>query len=181
MTPLPQRLCIVLPSVPHMATFRSFRRLPLELRAHIWESTIEPRTVDVRYEKEWQAGVGYRILHVISSTSVPTTLQTCQEVRNSGLYRRAFSHGNDARYVWVNFDVDTISIGRDDFDLIEPEQPLIRQLTFKREDCEAFFHVCSKNLGRFSNVGEVHIICEEGLMTWQEPWNTYIGHIQVKD
>lgn len=99
-----------------MATFHPFPRLPFELRAQIWEATVEPRTVEVfiRYKDE--------IPRLVSTTPVPAPLQTCREARNLKLYRQEFSElllqdqpeykgAVERRYVWLNLDIDTISIG----------------------------------------------------------------------
>ncbi|KAF7167904.1 hypothetical protein CNMCM6106_003274 [Aspergillus hiratsukae] len=154
-----------------MAAFHLFPRLPFELRARIWELTVEPRTVEVRVKK--QHGSWGKILHVTSSTPVPAVLQACHEARNLRLYRQAFnfSSGVEARYVWVNFEIDTISIGDTYFDTIEPaEQRLIRRLTFERENDESFFHFQSHELEMFSNLEEIHVICEDGLLAWHDAW-----------
>ncbi|PKX92858.1 2EXR domain-containing protein [Aspergillus novofumigatus IBT 16806] len=133
-----------------MAAFHLFPHLPFELRAQIWELTVEPRTVEVRVKKE--NGSWGKILHVTSSTPVPA--------------------GVELRYVWVNFEIDMISIGRTDFDTIEPtESLLIRRLTFEREINESFFHFQSYELRKlYPNVEEIHVICEDGLMAWQDAW-----------
>ncbi|KAF7168387.1 hypothetical protein CNMCM5623_001470 [Aspergillus felis] len=120
-----------------MATFHLFPRLPFELRARIWELTVEPRTVEVRVKKDnslWGEG---EILHVTSSTPVLAVLQACHEARNLRLYQQAFNFSSavERRHVWVNFDIDMISIGDTYFHTIEPaEQLLIRRLTFESEN-----------------------------------------------
>ncbi|GIJ85162.1 hypothetical protein Asppvi_004018 [Aspergillus pseudoviridinutans] len=151
-----------------MAAFYLFPRLPFELRARIWELTVEPRTVEVRGKREH--GLSWRkLLHVTSSTPVPAVLQACHEARNLRLYQQAFIFPSavERRYVWVNFDIDMISIGDTDFDTMDPaEQLLIRRLTIQRKN--EFFLFESYHL--FSNLAEMHIICEDGLMAWQEAW-----------
>ncbi|GFF49952.1 hypothetical protein IFM51744_07212 [Aspergillus udagawae] len=150
-----------------MAAFYLFPCLPTELRARIWELTVEPRTVEVRGKR--MLGSWRKVLHVTSSTPVPAVLQACHEARNLRLYQQAFifSSAVERRYVWVNFDIDMISIGDTDFDILEPaEQLLIRQLTIQRKN--TFFIFESYEL--FSNLEEMHIICEDGLMAWQDAW-----------
>jgi hypothetical protein len=70
-----------------MATFHPFPRLPYELRAQIWEMTVEPRVVNV--ECRW--GEATRQICLTSSTPVPAVLEACREARNHGLYQKAFS------------------------------------------------------------------------------------------
>jgi hypothetical protein len=93
--------------------------------------TVEPRTVDVREKREY--GSWGKLLHVISSTPVPAVLHACHEARNQGLYQQAFNISSvvERRYVWVNFEVDMISIGHSWFDTNDlAERLLIRRLTF---------------------------------------------------
>lgn len=151
--------------------FHPFPRLPFELRAQIWELTVEPRTVEIRYKREYQ-DAGSKVLHVTSSTPVPATLQACRDARNLRLYQRAFNAGTEPRYVWVDFEIDTISIGHTDYAVLEPARLMTRRLTFERVNDESFFRLQSKELARFSNLEEIHIICEEGLMVWQDAWES---------
>ncbi|PKX89208.1 2EXR domain-containing protein [Aspergillus novofumigatus IBT 16806] len=155
-----------------MAAFHLFPRLPFELRARIWELTVEPRTVEMREKREY--GSWGKLLHVTSSTPVPAVLQACHEARNQGLYQKAFnfSAGVEPRYVWVNFKIDMISIGHSWFNSIDlAERLLIRRLTFERENDESFFHFRSHELYElYPNLEEIHVICEDGLLAWQDAW-----------
>jgi hypothetical protein len=78
----------------------------------------------------------------------------------------------ERRYVWVNFEIDMISIGHSWFDTNDlAERLLIRRLTFERENDESFFHFRSHELQKlYPNVEEVHVICKDGLMAWQDAW-----------
>jgi hypothetical protein len=153
-----------------MATFHPFPRLPAELRDQIWEMTVEPRTIDVRVcrDRSWNPG------RLVSSTPVPATLQSCREARNhlQTLYRRAFSEldqtpGSERRYVWTNFDIDLVSIGRSLFDDFEPVASSIKRLKFEREnDDEYWYNTESRKLMLFSNVDEVHVVCADGFWMW---------------
>ncbi|KAK2797391.1 hypothetical protein FQN50_009192 [Emmonsiellopsis sp. PD_5] len=148
-----------------MATFHPFPRLPFELRARIWELTVEPRTVEIRYK------YGHlKLLHVTSPTPVPAVLHACFESRNQGLYQRAFTQGVEPRYVWVNFDMDMVSIGNTMFNELQPEKDLIRRMTFSGESNDFFFYTHSKDLADFTCMEEIHVICENGLADWQDSW-----------
>jgi hypothetical protein len=68
-----------------MSTFHAFPQLPLELREHIWKSTVEPRTVNIHIDRENLE----RRRHLTSSTPIPAVLHTCREARNQGLYQQA--------------------------------------------------------------------------------------------
>lgn len=99
------------------ATFHPFPHLPAELRARIWELTVEPRIVEVRvvYHQpslvnvngpergaqtvDWTVKRPPPIRHLRSSTPAPAQLQTCRGARehlctNTGpgyRYGKAFS------------------------------------------------------------------------------------------
>lgn len=133
----------------------------------MWELAVESRIVDISYLKG-RFGFRNEILHVVSSTPVPAILQSCREARNQGLYQQAFQEGKLPRYVWVNFNVDIISIGHTDFHHLEPERLLIRRIKFERENNETFLYFTRKDLERFNNLEEIHVVCEDGLLMWQE-------------
>lgn len=151
-----------------MNTFHSFPLLPFELRALIWRSTVEPRTVDVRVNRRGSIWAKDRHTHLVSSTPVPATLQACREARNLRLYERAFAEiGADGRYVWVNWDMDIISIGTSEFQFFHPSAPLIQRLQFERDNTEdSFYHSEVYDLDAFLNIKEIFIVCVDGLTGW---------------
>ncbi|KAK3901750.1 hypothetical protein C8A05DRAFT_44659 [Staphylotrichum tortipilum] len=97
------------------ATFHPFPHLAFELRARIWELTVESRIVEVRvvhhdpspvkaaepdsWTDKWMKKRLPPVRHLRSPTPVPPQLQTCREARehlsgrpsNSGGYQKAFS------------------------------------------------------------------------------------------
>ncbi|KAF4998521.1 hypothetical protein FDECE_11762 [Fusarium decemcellulare] len=103
-----------------MATFHPFPRLPFELRARIWEMTVEHRKVEVRYGRTYATwGPNYGpVRHVKTPTPIPAVMHACHEARNLGLYHRAFAFGNLPRYIWVNFDTDLISIEERELEIL---------------------------------------------------------------
>jgi hypothetical protein len=161
-----------------MSICHPFPRLPAELRAQIWELTVESRTVDVRIVQKripvlpdvpsTRSGLAS---YLVSHTPVPATQQTCQESRNLGLYQRAFSdvylyNGVERRYVWANLDIDIIDIGTTELHIFLPVASLIHRLKFARENQDFFFHAEVYELPRFSNVKELHVVCAAGLWQW---------------
>ncbi len=99
--------CIVLASSSavlcgDMVTFHPFPRLPYELRVHIWEMTVEPRVVEVRCDRPVPTR---QQCYLTTSTPVPAVLQTCQEARDHGMYKKCFSEiavpGYGAQYVAI--------------------------------------------------------------------------------
>ncbi|KAJ6438926.1 DNA repair protein rhp26 [Purpureocillium lavendulum] len=64
------------------------------------------------------------------------------------------------RYVWVNFDVDIISIGKTAFARLEPERQLIRWLRFERADLAKFFVGDYLRLERFDSLRGMQVVDE---------------------
>jgi hypothetical protein len=135
-----------------MTTFHPFPRLPFELRAQVWELTVEPRRVEVRVRyKETLVPDGdpsgdgpktTRVRRLVSFTPVPATLQACREARNLGLSQQAFSElfASETRYLWFNWEVDMLSAEIDALDALKPIMHLIRTLKFDRRIEERSFY-----------------------------------------
>lgn len=152
-----------------MATFHPFPRLPFELRAQIWEATVEPRTVEVR--------IRYKnsIPRLVSLTPVPAPLQTCREARNLKLYRQAFSElpqyssrhegAVERRYVWLNLDIDIISIGDNMLEDFHPVAPLIKRLKIERVHPSRVYHFDTDDLCDFVKLEEMLVVRVNGLKT----------------
>ncbi|KAK3290786.1 uncharacterized protein B0H64DRAFT_412140 [Chaetomium fimeti] len=184
------------------ATFHPFPRLPVELRARIWELTVEPRIVEVRvvyhdpspvkvtdpdsWTPEWMKKRLPPVRHLRSPTPVPAQLQTCRAARehlsrhpHDGGYQKAFSdiattpydgfdpvpeddpQGERDRYVWLNLDIDMVSVGQTELRDFRAVARQVRRLRLERSmGCEVFSHTESKLIGRlFANLTEVHLIC----------------------
>lgn len=184
-------------------TFHPFPRLPFELRARIWELTVEPRVVEVRvvyhdpsplkktdpdaWTNEWMKKRLPPRRHLRSPTPVPVQLQTCREAREHlsrhpcGGYQRAFSEimttpsggfdpvpeGDAERghYVWLNLDVDMVSIGKTGLHDLQAVAHQVRRLRLWRDiSCEYFSHTESALFGRwFTSLAEVRLICPYGM------------------
>lgn len=69
-----------------------------------------------------------------------------------------------SRYVWVNFDIDTIDIAKSAFTAFEPVAKFIQLLRFEREmQSEYFYYDEVKDVQDFVNVKEIHILPLDGL------------------
>ncbi|KAI4867115.1 hypothetical protein F4820DRAFT_230088 [Hypoxylon rubiginosum] len=165
-----------------MSIFHPFPRLPTELRVHIWALTVEPRVVEVRVVPHNPGTVQ----KLVSLTPVPAILQTCREARNLGLYKQAFSEvtatkanaaaGAESRYVWLNLDIDMVSIGKTSFRAFAPVALSIKRLRFERENSdESFYHFEARELRAWVNTEEIHVVCEDWMEAWhgashEHPW-----------
>ncbi|KAI1406265.1 hypothetical protein F4819DRAFT_241646 [Hypoxylon fuscum] len=156
-----------------MSTFHPFPRLPAELRVCIWAFAVEPRVVEVRVVPENPL----KVQRLVSPTPVPAILQTCQEARYLGLYKQAFSEvtatkvnavaGAESRYVWLNLDIDMVSIGKTLFRAFAPVALSIKRLRFERENSnESFYHFEVRELRDWVNTEEIHVVCEDGIGAW---------------
>lgn len=129
-----------------------------------------------------------RTQHLVSLTPVPAPLQTYREARNLRLYKQAFSEvdravrpvSTDRRYVWLNLDIDIISLGPPLFDHFKTVAPSIRRLKFEREVTRdsffnsglevtraSFFHFEFGEVCKFVNAEEVYVVCGDGLDNWR--------------
>ncbi|KAJ3573084.1 hypothetical protein NPX13_g4831 [Xylaria arbuscula] len=167
-----------------MATFHPFPRLPAELRLQIWAMTVVPRIVDVNVEADTTPGPKRKfrdppLAKLLSSTPVPAILQACQESRYQGLYEQAFTEIPHAkttsrRYIWLNLEIDMISIGSCEMDRLTPVAPLIQRLRIARDMGEEFQIRRLDQLGLFINVKEIHIVCLDGnLENWYNTSDWY--------
>ncbi|KAF3055544.1 hypothetical protein GL218_07227 [Daldinia childiae] len=156
-----------------MSTFHPFSRLPTELRVCIWALTVEPRVVEVRVVPDNPL----KVQRLVSPTPVPAILQTCQEARNLGLYKQAFfevtatkvnaAAGAESRYVWLNLDIDMVSIGKTSFRAFAPVALSIKRLRFERENSdESFYHFEVRELRDWVNTEEIHVVCGDGMEAW---------------
>ena len=127
--------------------------------------------------------------HLRSSTAAPAQLQSCREAREyltthpkaRYLYSRAFSElapqsydGFDTvlehdpeleRYIWFNFDLDTVSIEDTDIHEFEAIGHQIKRLRLERVlDDEYFARTEVRSIGRvFPNLREIHVVCSLGI------------------
>lgn len=155
-----------------MASFHPFPRLPAELRIRVWELTVEPRTVDVRVIRNHAYLRTDSVSWLVSSTPVPGPLQTCREARYQGLYTQGFSEfagppDLGLPYVWINWDIDTISIGPTLFEEYMPVAPLFQRLKFERENSDHFYYYReAEEIRIFRNVKEIYVVCADGYWAW---------------
>jgi hypothetical protein len=83
--------------------------------------------------------------------------------------KQASQPSTEQRYVWLNLDIDLVDIGKSAFDLFEHIAPTVKRLKFERENSdEYFYHTESKDLLKFVNVEELHIVCADGFWMWSE-------------
>lgn len=93
-------------------------------------------------------------------------MQTCREARNLGLYTQTFSDltipkcspDPERRYVWLNLDIDVVSIGDQHFDWFKSVAPLFRQLKFARDNGYEFWERGeSGEMWQFINARKIYV------------------------
>jgi hypothetical protein len=146
-----------------MATFHQFLHFPAEIYAQIWEMTVEPRVVEVQIQYRRATTMPHYLCgpFLFSSTPVTAPLQTCREARKGGLYQRAFfalaiqkgaPKDSEQRYVWLNSDLDMVSIGDTHFEYFKSAVCTIKRLRFERDNKNMFwFRSESTELDKFVN------------------------------
>ncbi|KAK8928121.1 hypothetical protein H634G_10546 [Metarhizium anisopliae BRIP 53293] len=141
-----------------MATFHPFPRLPYELRAKVWALAAEPREVPIRAKYEHDDRFE-EILYLISPTPVPAVLHTCRESRKESQYEKMFYfQETEPRYVWVNFDLDMLAVGRAFLDHVVHNKSRVRRFKFEYEyeDDEWDFEDYEESW--FPNLVECHVV-----------------------
>ncbi|EPE33116.1 hypothetical protein GLAREA_06128 [Glarea lozoyensis ATCC 20868] len=88
------------PSSP-LTSFHLFEKLPLELRAMVWQMTLVPRTVEVNYVP---------VRGFYSRTITPIALRACPDSRSAVIYAYQMCFGNfiHSPRTPFNFSIDTI-------------------------------------------------------------------------
>ncbi|KAG8410221.1 hypothetical protein J3458_018256 [Metarhizium acridum] len=168
-----------------MDAFHPFPRLPYEIRAIIWALAVEPRTVDVRAISGSRLPRGF--LYSADPREEgkdpyvpvfpPAILHTCREARQQNIYQKVFySHSTnqpEERYTWINYDTDMIDIGLGYLETIQHIGSAIRRLRLNRENSEFWFWTESKDLEKFPNVVEYHLVAEDNLESWCDAWDDF--------
>jgi hypothetical protein len=164
-------------------TFHPFPRLPTELRLKIWELTVEPRTVELCCIHT-TTGLPPSSVKICSPTAPPATLHACLESQNHLLKmcsqvplknggwkcvedinegRRRWIDTTTQHYVYLNWEMDTVSIGTCLLVCFETIAPLIKSLKFERDmDDEWWDRFESQKLPSFENVEMMHVMVSPG-------------------
>ena len=184
---------------PDAQSFLLFPRFPAEVRNRIWELAMEPREVVVR--SKWTAhrvpeGTGLlnynsrtRIpitlqaeethpLYYYSTTGMPTALQACKEARSLllPLYTKAFSYGLEPRYIFINFDIDTVYLYEVDMKKFPLEKSLVRWLSVECGSPEFFARERATRLAFLPSLESVVIRTDRELIT---EWDDFTDGIQT--
>ncbi|KAK2012534.1 hypothetical protein LZ32DRAFT_638206 [Colletotrichum eremochloae] len=151
-----------------MATeFHLFSNLPFELRIRIWDMTREPRLLNVKARAELNKyrrhPLDYTLFYCTSPNPVPAILQTCHESRSLGLYERSFASGLTPRYIWVDFQLDTIRATYWDLKLLKVEKERIRHLSIEVENTDCFTRHCREAVAGLRVVKTIELFTQEPL------------------
>jgi hypothetical protein len=79
-------------------------------------------------------------------------------------------YGVTTRYIWLNWDLDTIDVGLTPFECFRPIAQFFQRIKFERNfQEEGFFHWEAHEIGEhFINLKEIHVVCAEpyGPIDW---------------
>lgn len=163
-----------------LLAFPSFSQFPLELQIKIYKLIAsEPRTVKIqRKNRLVQPTIlnpnppPHMIVYLACHDPVPVALQICRASRTEAmkLYSPAFHAESLSRFVWVNFDTDTIKI--DDGALLfrTNQQDRARMRNIILEVSESFEDQSyyMKAFSPMKNLEKLDIISGEKLSSWTE-------------
>jgi hypothetical protein len=162
-----------------MATFYPFPRLPHELRVLVWLLAANPRTVQInpKHESRLTRDGKYssEIASLVSPTPVPAALHACREGRRHNAYEKLFySDQPERRYIWVNFDLDTLDVGTSPLACLEHSGSRIRRLRLERDYyCDSWFYDEAPRLAWFPNVLEYEVVYRGDLGAWSETYDQH--------
>ncbi|KAM6477838.1 hypothetical protein HDV62DRAFT_372234 [Trichoderma sp. SZMC 28011] len=153
-------------------TFHPFPRLPFEIRSQIWALAVYPRLLHIRITPKKDT-LGNSYLHYASMIPQAELMHVCRESRQLAPYRKAFfttlPGDCEARYIWVNFDEDMISLQDEKLGGLAPHAAEIQRLRFMvptgsyREYWEDTFHrYPDTHFKRFTALRELHFALSKG-------------------
>ncbi|KAI1875811.1 uncharacterized protein JN550_002097 [Neoarthrinium moseri] len=120
-----------------MVAFPQFTRLPPELRRQVWRFTVQPRELVLNSCLAENGELQYFASDDIPEL-VPAPLHACSESRAAlqSLYHKAFRYGARPRFIWVNFEADTIRTSDVYVRLFVAEYRYIRHLVVEARNSE---------------------------------------------
>lgn len=152
-----------------MASFHLFPRLPLELRIQIWGLSTEDRVLNVKRDIAGKGGFW-------SPDQVPGVTRASQESRKYCSYQKAFIVDSSPRYLWADFEYDTIQIRGILLSHIsyppEPDREQIKHLIvemiddwWKEDEDEEFYFYNMYNLRDFPRVKSFLVLETRGIVS----------------
>ncbi|OPB42358.1 hypothetical protein A0O28_0034750 [Trichoderma guizhouense] len=151
-------------------TFHPFPRLPFEIRSQIWALAVYPRLLHIRITPKPDTRGYFDYASMIPQAEL---MHVCRESRQLAPYRKAFfttlPGDCEARYIWVNFDEDMISIQDEKMERLFPHAADIQRLRFMvptgsyREYWEDTFHrYPDTHFKMFTALRELHFALSKG-------------------
>jgi hypothetical protein len=113
---------------------------------------------------------------MVSSAPVPKVQHICRESRALNLYQRFYRSEEDPRaaYIWVDFDIDIIDIGRAYFPKFKDCAHSIRRLMFEAENtCESWYYFTARELVIFDNLMQCFVRAADGWESWPEAFTEH--------
>lgn len=165
--------------------FHAFPRMPPELRCLVWQHAAFPRILTLtqrpgprrRNPKYIDDDYYYYFFY----DSVPAVLHTCRESRRWAPYVRAFRNvvcngGKSDRYIWVNFDLDTVRLVDDAIyleKLGDADNATIRSMILHFDETCEFLDLITDPLENTKSLKslQIHVACGSlGSWFWEVRW-----------
>lgn len=149
--------------------FHPFPRLPKELHTRIWKLYLAAQARVLTVRSNPPARFSGDIQYFFSPDSPPPTLYACQESRLEALsfYTKAVTSGSNPRFIWMNFDLDTIKI--EDGNLCRigfVYKTCIQQLIVEADNAEYFWAFCLSEFEPIAMLRNLEILSPEWLYVW---------------
>ncbi|KAL2060448.1 hypothetical protein VTL71DRAFT_9479 [Oculimacula yallundae] len=161
------------PTDPY-GTFHLFPSLPAELRGRIWKLAANfPRTVTIKY---YPLG-NKRDERFTSPGPVAALMQTCRESRAWAGYTQSFTApifatpvfdlADSKRYIWINFDNDTIQISDHALTKVKTSDiSFIRHVIVEVQNRQAFVEITIDTLRKLRALESLRLLCHENFHDW---------------
>ncbi|KAI1305418.1 hypothetical protein F5Y03DRAFT_355822 [Xylaria venustula] len=158
-------------------TFHPFPRLPVELRIQIWSLAVSSRSLEIGDIGPYQMGLSPEYMKYTSRIPPPAVMHVCWESRQYAPYKKAFFWPPD-RYLWVNFQQDTICLAYYRVEVLAPHYSDVERLRYAVPDHddgyieEWFLLSGQETLGLFSALKEIHVRVDGCFLAWGTSLNT---------
>lgn len=157
------------------ATFYLFNHLPLELRLLVWEFSLTPRRVP-------RGGFpGQLELPPPPSAPPPAVLHACIESRSYLVRYYTKIMIGKSRYIWVNYDLDTICLNEWYLEDLSDELPPIKHLAVYSVDDEEFERRFISDIEHMPSLEDVEIKPDQKGIYWWYGWERVMVYLYYTD